>query len=837
MGGIRNFFIESKSFQLVVEEEGCYFLLRIFERGKYFMRSVFMGKNAAKWLMTHIEHIVVGARPKQFFSLREGDTAFTLQRSSNSFGQFLLLTELKVGGSRRSIVIPAGREKYGWRAFGLELRKILFPSQYAAGGVGLPRFIPQVLRHKLEAPTSKTFAEAVKGSHGRVENRTQLGFTDKGKLTQVGEERRGANPRLTGAKVVDFPVSKPAKMELGGMDRTEQCINEEVELGEQNLADFSLRFPSSILNSKAADKGKKSDVGRPCWTGRGLIVEVDVKGRRQVFWDRKKGRVKKLSWVSRAMDRDCNKGGPKDSLWATWGINQAKDKLVVGQGTSPLLADTLLGPFNSGFSGPSCFEVGECSSPGMEADGPGSGGFSSDEPTTAPGKLEKVSSSRFAAEKFLSDLFLSFSRVGFLDVGVNDGVNGGWVRQDQTNLAVIPTKAVCAIPGTCELVDVEKDFSDTGLGGEDFLSVPLTTITPSGLALSADYGSEAAGGAKTLDISKWVKYRLPGFSKLVGLPLCRHETLCIALLQWIERETEAAKVLNRNITALRKAVICKEKGKRELRNLISSVNYDGYMDSQLSLLMGDIIIFHSIVQMRNSEKQSKVMISDMMWAKLQSSTNQSSFLKTWTILMSLIKDRKKGCQLKEEEEESRRRMESDVAVLNALEPPSHLEKLSILYVMSITVYTNWMRSLTNLKSLNISCCFQPRVFATFGVYIVFAKNMKKLGDEFLGIESENKSKKDDCHIINIFPNLSVLQIERLESCEEWVGMGGKREEVEEEKDSGLVSDPIIKIMPQLERLTISDCHNLKCLTDYLRTNPLQELRIYNSPILEQRCER
>ena len=47
MGGVRNFLIEFKSFQLVVEEGGCFFLLRIFERGKFAMRSVFMSKNAA----------------------------------------------------------------------------------------------------------------------------------------------------------------------------------------------------------------------------------------------------------------------------------------------------------------------------------------------------------------------------------------------------------------------------------------------------------------------------------------------------------------------------------------------------------------------------------------------------------------------------------------------------------------------------------------------------------------------------------------------------------------------------------------------------------------------
>ena len=64
MGGFCSFFIESKFFQLVVEEGGRYFLLGILERGKYFMRSVIMGKNAAQWLMNNIEHIVVGVNSK-----------------------------------------------------------------------------------------------------------------------------------------------------------------------------------------------------------------------------------------------------------------------------------------------------------------------------------------------------------------------------------------------------------------------------------------------------------------------------------------------------------------------------------------------------------------------------------------------------------------------------------------------------------------------------------------------------------------------------------------------------------------------------------------------------
>ena len=51
MGGIHSFFIESKLFQLVVEEGGWYFSLRIFERSRYFMKLVFMGKKVAQWLM------------------------------------------------------------------------------------------------------------------------------------------------------------------------------------------------------------------------------------------------------------------------------------------------------------------------------------------------------------------------------------------------------------------------------------------------------------------------------------------------------------------------------------------------------------------------------------------------------------------------------------------------------------------------------------------------------------------------------------------------------------------------------------------------------------------
>ena len=77
------------------------------------MKLVFIGKKVAQWLMKSLEQIVVGSSLKYFYSFREGDLAYTLQWSSNSFDLFLLLIELKVGGFRSSIIILVGRAKNG----------------------------------------------------------------------------------------------------------------------------------------------------------------------------------------------------------------------------------------------------------------------------------------------------------------------------------------------------------------------------------------------------------------------------------------------------------------------------------------------------------------------------------------------------------------------------------------------------------------------------------------------------------------------------------------------------------------------------------------------------
>ena len=63
---------------------------------------------------------------------------------------------------------------------------MLYPSQFAVGGTGHPKFILQVHKHNLEVQNSRNFAKAVQDYHGKVEDRKQLkqlGTTDKGKMT------------------------------------------------------------------------------------------------------------------------------------------------------------------------------------------------------------------------------------------------------------------------------------------------------------------------------------------------------------------------------------------------------------------------------------------------------------------------------------------------------------------------------------------------------------------------------------------------------------------------------------------------------------------------------
>ena len=97
------------------------------------------------------------------------------------------------------------------------------------------------------------------------------------------------------------------------------------------------------------------------------------------------------------------------------------------------------------------------------------------------------------------------------------------------------------------------------------------------MALSMDVNndSEVLNIGGTLDVSKWVKNRIPCFSGVIRLSVKRHEKLCIAYLQRLEREMVVINQQRKKAAANQKVASSTGKGIRELRNLISTVNYDG----------------------------------------------------------------------------------------------------------------------------------------------------------------------------------------------------------------------------------------------------------------------
>ena len=158
---------------------------------------------------------------------------------------------------------------------------------------------------------------------------------------------------------------------------------------------------------------------------------------------------------------------------------------------------------------------------------------------------------------------------------------------------------------------------------------------------------------------------------------------------------------------------------------------------------------------------------------------------------------------------------NDGLVLNGLEPPPHLKYLCIEEYRATKISTNWMMSLTNLKTLDIRYAFLKHLPPLGNLplleslHIDNAIYLEKVGVEFLGIESKKKK-----HNIIVFPSLKYLTFESLYECKEWNGIGGEEEE-----------EDCITIMPRLEKLTIRSCEVLLSLPDFLRITPLKELVI------------
>ena len=205
----------------------------------------------------------------------------------------------------------------------------------------------------------------------------------------------------------------------------------------------------------------------------------------------------------------------------------------------------------------------------------------------APGKTNKVNL-QLSKGIFLANILKRLLVTGFMDFGVNSedklgsecsvlmiqGVDNKGTRSidmdkiGQPNLALMESKLDCD-PSVLGVSTVEEvAFPEMISGEEESLADcnPLVTIIPSGRALLM----EAYNNSEVLDVSNWVKNIIPSFSKVIGLSVKHHEQLCIAYLQRLEKEMEVSNQQQKKAATNQIVASSMDKGKRELRNLISN---------------------------------------------------------------------------------------------------------------------------------------------------------------------------------------------------------------------------------------------------------------------------
>ncbi|XP_008228709.2 PREDICTED: putative disease resistance protein RGA3 isoform X1 [Prunus mume] len=180
---------------------------------------------------------------------------------------------------------------------------------------------------------------------------------------------------------------------------------------------------------------------------------------------------------------------------------------------------------------------------------------------------------------------------------------------------------------------------------------------------------------------------------------------------------------------------------------------------------------------------------------------------------------------------------SQEETLNALQPPPNLESFSIYHYSGTTLRPHWMTSLNKLRILTLGYFeyveFLPPLGRLESLEVLEIQDwpsLKKVGVEFLGIETQTSSSSSSSSPMILFPNLKKLVFEFLPMWEEWEGIPGWSEEEDSQKT--------ITIMPCLSSLQIGYCGLLKTLPNFLRNTPLKELVIgFGCRILAQGCQK
>ncbi|OMO66297.1 NB-ARC domain-containing protein [Corchorus olitorius] len=196
------------------------------------------------------------------------------------------------------------------------------------------------------------------------------------------------------------------------------------------------------------------------------------------------------------------------------------------------------------------------------------------------------------------------------------------------------------------------------------------------------------------------------------------------------------------------------------------------------------------------------------------------------------------------DKEAQKAIEDEASLMQALEPPQHLRSLQIEYCKGIVFpFPNWMTLLTSLKSVTLIHCWNWESLPPMGklrflesLSIWDMRKVKKVGEEFLGVETKDGQTSTNNNIVAYFPNLKKLEFKGMHEWEEWEyelrNRGG-----DESCSSSSSTIPTI-IMPKLQCLDIEGCPKLKKLPRHiLQSRALQQLKIPYCDILYKRYDK
>ncbi|RVW48978.1 hypothetical protein CK203_081002 [Vitis vinifera] len=181
-GGRRRFVVESKLFEIEVEESGGKLKGCIWERSRGFESWIRFGEASLRCLLEGVETCCREVDDQRWaIEWLEGNRKFRMERRLNKAGRFILCSVRDMEAKRYSIIFPEGKgQASGWNSLAVRLRGLgVTPTE----GLKIPMCQSPVkpkgvlkVQWKEKGVEMKSFAEAVKSSPRRAVPLPELDF-------------------------------------------------------------------------------------------------------------------------------------------------------------------------------------------------------------------------------------------------------------------------------------------------------------------------------------------------------------------------------------------------------------------------------------------------------------------------------------------------------------------------------------------------------------------------------------------------------------------------------------------------------------------------------------